>query len=143
MDGMKLVPSAFKAPILLIAAALLCCSPQAFGAETVKVDKKFNGREIKVRAGATIQVELQQPGATGYSWEIQNLDTEHFKLESVRTEERRSSGDFTGAPIMKIWSLTALKEGKSKLKFLHYRSWEGEESANETFVLSIRILGTR
>ena len=108
----------------------------------MKVNKSFNGREIKLRMGAAIQVELQQPGATGYSWEIQNLDTEHFKVTKVRTEERKESDDIVGAPIMKIWSITAVKAGKSQLKFLLYRSWEGEDSASDSFVLNVRILGT-
>jgi predicted secreted protein len=109
----------------------------------VIVNKAFNGREIKVRAGAMIQVELQQLGAAGYAWEIQGLDAEHFKVQSVKTEDRKDSGDIVGAPILKTWRIGAIKAGKSKLRFLHYRPWEGEESAVDTFVLNVRIIGTK
>jgi predicted secreted protein len=112
----------------------------SFSAETVKVNKDLNGKEIKVRTGDTIEVELQEPGATGYSWEIQALDAEHFKVLSIRTEARKS-GPMVGAPVMKIWSISALKEGKSKLKFLLYRPWEGEKSAENNFVINVVILG--
>ena len=126
----------------LLAPSLLFGLFLSFSAETVKVNKDLNGKEIRVRTGDTIEVELQEPGATGYSWEIQALDAQHFKLLSIRTEARSNiRGPMVGAPVMKIWSIGALKGGKSKLKFLLYRPWEGEKSAENNFVINVVILG--
>ena len=62
-----------------------------YGEETVIVTKAFNGREIKVRNGSMIQVELNQAGSAGYVWEIEDLDKEHFEVVSVQTRNLRRS----------------------------------------------------
>jgi predicted secreted protein len=115
----------------------------SFASETVIVDKSFNGREIKVRAGGAIQVELKQAGATGYSWEVKDLDKEHFEILSVQTKEHPDNKDLVGTPVTKIWQIKAINSGKSTLRFLYYRSWEGEGSAVEKFFLNVRILGAK
>ncbi len=136
---------AFPSTGALLSFILLCIFglSRSHASETVIVNKSFNGREIKVKAGTTIQVELEQPGATGYTWEIQNLDTEHFKTLSVKHVDRGKGGDFVGAPILKTWRIETIRAGKSKLKFLLYRPWEGEKNATDTFVLDVRILGAK
>jgi inhibitor of cysteine peptidase len=125
--------------IILLALGL----SHSYGAETVIVNKAFNGREIKLRTGSAVQVELEQPGATGFSWEIQNFDKEHFQVLSVKTDDRKPGGDLTGTPVLKTWRIRAVKAGKSNLSFLNYRPWEGEKNAADSFVLNILILGTR
>ena len=93
-------------------------------AETVIVDKSFNGREIKVRAGASIRVDLEELGSAGYAWTIRNLDSEHFEVLSVDTRDVPAQDDITGAPVTRIWLFSTKKEGKAELKFLHFRPWE-------------------
>ena len=65
-----------------------------YGEETVIVTKAFNGREIKVRNGSMIQVELNQAGSAGYVWEIEDLDKEHFEVVSVQTPETSGEARF-------------------------------------------------
>jgi predicted secreted protein len=125
-------------PRLLI--ALICGITFSHGAETVIVNKKFHNREIKVRVGSTIQLELEELGTAGYTWTIQNLDTAHFEILKVQTKSTHSNGDLTGAPIIKTWQIRPTKQGQSELKLLHYRAWEGEKNASDTFVLKVRII---
>jgi predicted secreted protein len=129
-----------RALILSLALPLILGVTHSYGSETVIVNKAFNGREIKVRAGGTIQVELEQAGAAGYTWEIQGLDAKHFEVLSVKTQGPSDTGDFVGAPILKTWLIRTKTKGKSELKFIHYRPWEGKEHAVETFILKVRIL---
>lgn len=110
------------------------------GAETVIVTKAFHEREIKVRVGAIIQVELEQAGATGFLWEVRALDTEHFELLSVETGAEPADPEITGAPIAKTWQIRAIVQGLSELQFLYYRPWEGPEQAADSLVLRVRIL---
>jgi predicted secreted protein len=131
------------AAVFALIASLFFGVFHSYSAETVKVNQDLNGREIKVRVGGTIEIKLPQLGAAGYSWEIQDLDTEHFKLVSVKTEDQKNSGDVVGAPVMKVWSVTTIKDGQSSLTFLHYRPWEGEKNATDRFVLNVRILSTK
>jgi predicted secreted protein len=123
-----------------MAVAALFFLAEAHGLETVQVNKTFNGREIKVRAGGLIRVELEELGSAGYSWSVQDLDGEHFEVLKVKAGEAPPPGDITGAAVVKTWLIATRKPGKATLKFLHYRPWEGEKSASETFILKVRIL---
>jgi len=129
-----------RALILSLALPLVLGVSHSHGSETVIVNKAFNGREIKVRAGSTIQVELEQAGAAGYTWEIQGPDAEYFEVLSVKTQGPSDTRDLVGAPILKTWLIRTKTKGKSELKFIHYRPWEGEQHAVETFILKVRIL---
>jgi predicted secreted protein len=142
-SGLFLNSNFLQLKILASALPLIFVAAVSLASETVIVDNAFNGREIKVRAGAAIQVELKQPGATGYSWEIKDLDKEHFEILNVQTKDLSNNKDIVGAPIAKIWRIKAKSSGKATLKFLYFRSWEGEESAVEKFVLTVRILGAK
>lgn len=128
------------AMFLFLFTPFIFCISHAQSAETVVVNKAFNGREIKVRAGGFIRVELEELGAAGYTWTIKDLDSEHFEELSSGTKDVPSRDDITGAPIVRTWLIATKKEGKTQLKFLHYRPWEGEKSASDTFVLKVRIL---
>jgi len=108
--------------------------------ETVVVDKAFNGREIKVRTGTMIKVELEQAGTAGYTWEIEDLDKKHFEVVSVKTPEPPEKPDLVGAPIIKTWLIIAKEKGRSELRFIHFRPWEGKEKAADTFVMKVRII---
>lgn len=103
------------------------------------VNQAFNGREIKLRVGGALRVELEQAGATGYAWELRNLDSEHFELDSVGTTGGPSGPEVTGAPVTKVWLIRAKQPGKSVLELLYYRSWEGENSAADRFLLKVLI----
>jgi predicted secreted protein len=104
------------------------------------VDKTFNGREIKAKSGAMIRVELEQAGAAGYTWEIQGPDTKYFDVVSVKMPEPPEKPDLVGAPVKKTWLIRVKEKGKSELKFIHFRPWEGKEKAADTFVLKVRII---
>jgi len=112
----------------------------SYGSETVVVNKKFHNREIKVRVGSMIRVDLEELGAAGYVWKIQNFDVEHFETPEVQTKDTPQKDDLTGAPIMRTWLIRTKKAGQSELKFMHYRPWEDEESASDTFLLRVRIV---
>lgn len=109
-------------------------------AETVTVNKDFNKREIKVRVGGMIRVNLEEQGTTGYVWKVQNLDEEHFEIVNGQTKDTPEPSEITGAPITKTWLVRAKKAGQSELKLINYRPWEGEKSPADTFVLRVRIV---
>jgi predicted secreted protein len=125
-------------PRLLL--ALICGISCSHGAETVIVNKKFHNREIKVRVGSTIQLELEELATAGYAWTIQNLDTAHFEVLKVQTKSTPSKGDLAGASIVKTWQIRPIKQGQSELKLLHHRVWEDEKAASDAFVLKVRII---
>ena len=132
--------NSLKALALSFALSLILGVSHSSGAETVIVNKKFNGREIKVRVGGLIRIDLEELGTAGYAWAIKHLDKEYFEIMSVQTEGAPPPGDVTGAPVVKTWLFRAIKKGMSEVKFLCYRPWEGEGNAVDKFILKVRIL---
>jgi predicted secreted protein len=128
------------AMILSMLMPFILCISHTYGTETVIVNKEFNGREIKVRAGGMIRVELKELGAAGYAWTIKDLDKDHFEILNAETKDVPSRGDITGAPVVRTWLISTKKKGKAELKFLYYRPWEGEKNTTDTFVLKVRII---
>lgn len=126
--------------IVLICFLSIIFDSGASGGETVVVNKSFNNREIKVRIGGSIRVELEELGSAGYAWTIKDLDDQHFEVLGVATKDVPSPSDVTGAPVTRTWLIAAKKEGLAELKFLYYKPWEGERSASEIFFLKVRIL---
>ena len=117
-----------------------CSLSVARGEVTVNVDKTFNGREIKVRSGDMIRVELDQLGSAGYTWEIHKLDKKYFEVVSEKTSEPPEKPCLVGAPVKKKWLIRTREKGKSELRFIHFRPWEGKEKPADTFVLKVCIL---
>ena len=129
-----------RALVLYLPWFFIFDASHSIGQETVTVDKAFNGREIKVRSGGIIRVDLEELGAAGYAWTIQDVLRDHFEILSVRTEEPPLSSEVTGKPVIKTWLIRATKAGRAELKFLNYRPWEGQEKAVDSFVLRVIIL---
>lgn len=125
--------------LLCFALLGLLLGTAAGGAETVTVTKAFDGREVKVRVGGSVRVELEQPGATGYEWKLKDLDTAMFELVSSETLDGKPPADATGAPVKRVWIIRARERGKGVLRFLCYRSWEGESSSADKFTLTVRV----
>jgi predicted secreted protein len=111
-----------------------------YASETVIVNKAFNKKEIKVRAGGSIRVELEEPGATGYTWKLQKLDADYFETPKEETKGTPPQDSFTGAPVLRTWLIRTKKAGQSDLKFIYYRPWEDEKTASDTFLLRVRIV---
>ncbi len=129
-----------KAFVLSLALPLVFGISHSSATETVIVNKAFNGREIKVREGGVIRVDLEELGAAGYTWVIRDLDKEHFEIVSAQTEGAPPRGDTTGTPVVNTWLIRTIKSGMSELKFLYFRPWEGEKNAVDSFILKVRIL---
>jgi predicted secreted protein len=140
MASFDSVSAIMKAMLLILTISFVCGLSVACGEETVVVDKSFNGREIKIRSGSVIRVELEQAGAAGYTWDIQNLNTKHFEVMSVKTPEPPEKSDLVGGPVKKTWLIKAREKGKTELIFLHFRPWEGKEKAVDSFILKVRIV---
>jgi predicted secreted protein len=73
-------------------------------------------------------------------WKLQNLDAEHFEALQEKIDDTPPPADITGAPVKKTWLFKPTKAGKSELRFIHYRPWEGEKSASDTFFLRVLII---
>ncbi len=127
---------------LLIVCMLLLLAPfaSAQGPEpkTVAIDKEDDGKQIAVSEDAVFEVRLEQPIWMGYLWQIVELDKKHLKvLESPQIPLKQ--GWIVGGPLLKTWKIKAVKAGKTDLKILLFRPWEGTEKAVGSFHVKIQI----
>ncbi len=124
--------------VLLTMLTFLCTLVASANAE-VKDDKLIltkqdQNKEVKLKAGDIIQIELEGLGSAGYWWYIDNLDSEHLELLS---EETKPLSAKIGAPTLGIWTFKVKKQGNTKIKMDHYRKWEGIEKANNNFLIKL------
>ena len=105
----------------------------------IVLTKTDNGKEISVARDSVIEIRIDEAGATGYSWDFDDLDGQYFEVLGSETKTQDGRG-LTGAPVTKIWRLKARKEGNAEIKMYCYRAWEGKEKAVDEFKVHIRIL---
>lgn len=96
-------------------------------------------KEITVRLGDTIQIELERAGATGYDWHIDGAYKEDFILLSMEDKQKTVEHGVLGAPIVKTWRLQTIRRGKTELAIYLYRDWEGRNAAIDTFSIKAAI----
>ena len=107
--------------------------------ETMIVRKEQNGKEITVKASTLIQIKLTELGSAGYTWQINNLDSEYLELISEKTRSVSEKGKI-GAPVMHVWCFKTKKAGKTEIKMDYYRQWEGIKNSQDHFFIRIEII---
>ncbi len=103
----------------------------------VILQKQDNGKEITLKSGQTLQVQLEAMGGAGYWWYVQDLDPRFFELLSEKS--RAASDGRVGGPVLGIWTFRAKEPGSSEIKMGYYRSWEGAARAAEHFRVKVQI----
>ena len=105
--------------------------------KTVVLSKQDSGKQIDVKTGEVVQVELEAMGTAGYQWFVENLDQDILKLGSEETKVPYPGR--LGAPVLMIWKFEVIKEGFTEIRMNHYRSWEGQEHSTDHFEVRIKI----
>ena len=103
----------------------------------VILQKQDSGKEITVKAGQVIQIQVEGMGGTGYWWYVQNLDAGRVELLSEKT--RVVSDGRMGGPVLGLWTFRAKEPGTTEIKMDYYRSWEGSAKAADHFQVTIKI----
>ena len=123
---------------LLIAWLMLSPSTLlAADATTITVTKEQSGREVALKVGNILRIELPGRGGTGYSWFAEDTFAPYLKLVDQATrqvEERRPGG-----PVIQVWRFRAEKPGATEIKMAYFRPWEGVGQAKDRFRIKIRI----
>src|SRR5271157_590257 len=77
------------------------------GGNVVILHKEDGGREVQVKSGDVIQVELQGAGGTGYWWYVTNLDKTRVELVSEETKPVSPDKKLLGGPTRGVWRFKA------------------------------------
>jgi predicted secreted protein len=122
---------------LLLTCWVLSPSPLLAADATLTVTKSQAGREIALKAGDILQIELPSRGGTGYSWFAEATGAPYLKLLSSAT---RTDGEpYPGSPVMQVWRFQAAQPGTCELKIAYYRPWEGVGKAVDHFRLKVQV----
>ena len=103
----------------------------------IEIKKQDNGKEITVKPGDIVHIELEEMGSAGYGWFVDSLNTEHLEMLSKKTKS--ISEDKVGAPVLGEWMFRVKKKGSVEINMDHYRVWEGKEKATEHFSIKLLI----
>jgi predicted secreted protein len=122
---------------LLLTGLILLPSPLRAGDTTITVTKGQDGREIALKVGNILQIELPGQGGTGYSWSVEEACAPYVKLMDHTTRQLKEG--LPGGPVMHMWRFKAEKPGACEIKMAYFRPWEGVGKAVDHFRLKLRI----
>ena len=109
-------------------------------AAAIIITKQDQKKEIIIQAGTIFQIQLEEKGGTGYTWEFDTLNNEYFELLNIETKSSARKEGYTGNPVIKIWHLKARQKGTAELTFYYYRPWEDKNKAVDRFHIKIKIM---
>jgi predicted secreted protein len=121
----------------LVLTFLLLSQSALLAAETITVTKAQDGREIGLKVGNILQIELPGNSGTGYSWLARDAGAPYLKLLDQATRQLKK--DLPGGPVIQIWRFKAEKSGATGISLDYFRSWEGVGTATDHFRLELRI----
>ncbi len=107
---------------------------------TVTVTGDFDGKEVSLVSGQTLEVSLAANPTTGYQWELGALD--QTILAQVGEPEFRpaaESGNIVGAGGNSIWRFVAKAPGGTELRMGYARPWEQGSEPAEHFTLKVAV----
>ena len=126
-----------KAGLLL--AFLLLWQPAVMAGPpaTLTVTKAQHGRDLALKVGSILEIELPGRAGTGYQWSAVASGAPYFKLLSQTTRPDKEGR--LGGPVTQVWRFQAEKPGTTEIKMAYYRSWEGVGQAKDHFLIKLHI----
>jgi len=122
---------------LLLTCLILSPSPLLAADATITVTKEQGGREIALKVGNILLIELPGKGGTGYSWLVEETFAPYLKLMDQTTRQLKEGR--LGGPVMQVWRFRAEQPGACEINMALYRPWEGVGKAVDHFRLKLRI----
>ena len=112
---------------LLLTCLMLSQSPLLAADATITVTKEQGGREIALKVGNILLIELPGKGGTGYSWLVEATGAPYLKLMDQTTRQLKEGR--LGGPVMQVWRFKAatargIRDQNGLLPTVG-RGWEG------------------
>jgi predicted secreted protein len=92
---------------------------------------------VKLRVGDTLEVALDGNPATGYQWEVAQVDSSILK--ELGEPEYATSGAGLGSGSKITLRFEAAAVGKTSLNLVYRRSFEQVTPPTKTFTLSVEV----
>jgi predicted secreted protein len=122
---------------LFLTGLIVFQSPLPAAGATITVTKEQAGREIALKVGDILQIELPSRGGTGYSWFAEANGAPYLKLMFEAAQQVGQS--HPGSPVTQVWRFKAAKPGATEINLVYYRPWEGVGKAADHFRLRLLV----
>ena len=110
--------------IFLMVGLLSMPIHSALHASELTLTEKDTGKEVVLRKGDLLTVELPSNPTTGYSWSTVSSGQSHLALVSTAYLAAEKSKGIVGSGGVATWTFKALEAGSLKMTFSYARSWE-------------------
>jgi inhibitor of cysteine peptidase len=125
----------------MIAALLVPFTCGAQPPKVMKADDSFNGRQVEIRVGETLEVRLSENASTGYRWAILPESARKFdKVLHERGQAAEGAGSPPGKPGTRDFRFEAVEPGAVELELEYRRPWEAGKAPTRRFKLRVRVL---
>jgi len=117
--------------LAIVAVALAACA----GTRSLTIDD--NEDRVSLSPGDEVQVTLDGNATTGFIWELAEYDSAVIDSLGEPTYEEET-GDVVGAGGTWTWTLHAVGEGESMVRFVYHRTWE-EKTPESVFSFTAAV----
>ncbi len=124
-----------KYQLLILVGMLILLS--ACGGGKIKINDTDNGRPVAAKVGQTIVLELNANPTTGYSWQINQIDT--TILQQVGEVQYDSDSTLLGSGGTETIIFEVIGSGATTLMLNYQRPWEEGIAPIDVFILHITV----
>jgi inhibitor of cysteine peptidase len=125
---------------VLVIGALWIPATHAQPRKMVQVDDSFNGRQVELHVGETLEISLSENASTGFQW-MAPPESAH-KFEKILHQEKPAAegeGGPPGKPGVRHFYFQAIEPGTAELELHYRRPWEAAKPPARKFKLRIRV----
>jgi inhibitor of cysteine peptidase len=102
----------------------------------VTVTPADDGKSVVIGVGDLLRVELEENPTTGFRWEIDQLPP---LIQLQQCSYLRNPETSIGGSTRRVFEFRSVATGTSELKLKRWRAWEGEQSVEQRFIVSISV----
>ena len=140
MSKTKVKPVLTFTMIAILLCLMACSSQVAYPRISwVRVDASDSGKEVKVRVGGELIVDLESNQTTGFQWQVAEISDQTVlgKVSNIYNAPEASAP--VGAGGIERWTFKGLKKGTARMSMEYSQPWQGGEKTAETFTLTIVV----
>ena len=123
-----------RAACVFLVGALWIPSADARPRKTVQADDSFNGRQVELNVGETLELSLSENASTGFRWMVPPESAHKFEKQLAE-----GAGGPPGKPGIRHFYFEALEPGTVELELDYRRPWEAGKPPARKFKLRVRI----
>lgn len=106
---------------------------------TVKKSEKDAGSTLEMKRNDNLEIVLKANPTTGYQWEIASIDTTILKNTGTEYKADKVPPGVVGSGGKSIIRFKAIKAGRTFLKLVYHRPFEGDAQPAKEFELNVIV----